>query len=183
MTIKQDLAAQTRQRLLDAAQHVTRGQGAAALTLDAVAREAGVSKGGLLHHFPNKEALIESLLGQLFSAFEARVQEYAAQEAPRDGRWLRAYIRATFAPDAPPIDVWIALLPLIQDARLLALIRQDTEQWRERLLNDGVPRGRAMVIWQAADAFWIDQVFRLNPPDADAQAEMMAELLRLTEGA
>lgn len=36
--------------------------GIAALSLNAVAREAGVSKGGLLHHFPNKQALIFALV-------------------------------------------------------------------------------------------------------------------------
>jgi AcrR family transcriptional regulator len=182
MTTKQQHALQTRQRLLEAALNITRAQGAAGLTLDAVAREAGISKGGLLHHFPNKEALIETLLEQLFTEFEARVNDYARQETAETGRWLRAYVRATFDPASPPIDVWIALLPVIQDERLLALIRADTEQWRTRLLNDGVPRGRAMVIWQAADAFWIDHVFRLNPTEPAAHAEMMTELLKLTEG-
>ena len=28
------------------------------LTLDAVAKQAGISKGGLLYHYPNKEALL-----------------------------------------------------------------------------------------------------------------------------
>ena len=41
----------TRKRLLDAAAAVVRRDGAGALTLDAVAAEAGVSKGGLLYHF------------------------------------------------------------------------------------------------------------------------------------
>lgn len=182
MTERQKQAGQTRKRLLDAAMQVTQTQGAMALTLETVAREAGISKGGLLHHFPNKDALIETLLQQLFSDFEARVNHYAEQEPLETGRWLRAYVRATFDPDSPPIDVWIALLPLMEDEQLLALIRADTERWRERLLKDGVARGRAMVIWQAADAYLIDQVFRLNPTDDAAKADVLAELLRLTEG-
>ena len=44
-------ATDTRRRLLDAATAVVRRDGARALTLDAVAAEAGVSKGGLLYHF------------------------------------------------------------------------------------------------------------------------------------
>ena len=43
----------TRATLLAAARQVLRRQGAT-LSLDAVAREAGVSKGGLLHHYPTK---------------------------------------------------------------------------------------------------------------------------------
>ncbi|MFM7414309.1 MAG: helix-turn-helix domain-containing protein, partial [Alphaproteobacteria bacterium] len=62
-------------RILDAAENLIIARGVAAMTLEAVAREAGVSKGGLLYHFASKEALLEALLGRL-SAFIA--QEFAA---------------------------------------------------------------------------------------------------------
>jgi AcrR family transcriptional regulator len=48
--------------LLDAAEAVVMRQGIANLTLDAVAAEAGMSKGGLLHHFPTKDRLVEALV-------------------------------------------------------------------------------------------------------------------------
>src|SRR5262245_2150654 len=51
-----------RDRLLDAAEAVVVRQGIANLTLDAVAAEAGLSKGGLLHHFPTKDKLVEGMV-------------------------------------------------------------------------------------------------------------------------
>src|SRR5215208_3308653 len=48
-----------RAELLDAAIAVIRRDGAQRLTLDAVAAEAGVSKGGVLYHFGSNAALIE----------------------------------------------------------------------------------------------------------------------------
>ncbi len=39
-------------------------------SLSAVAAEAGVSKGGLLHHFPSKEALLRGLSENLIDFFE-----------------------------------------------------------------------------------------------------------------
>jgi len=47
-----------RDRILDAAGQLVTGQGTRHLTLDGVAQAAGVSKGGLLHHFPGKDALL-----------------------------------------------------------------------------------------------------------------------------
>ena len=44
-----------RQAILEAAERVVTEAGAAHLTLDAVAGKAGVSKGGLLYHFPSKK--------------------------------------------------------------------------------------------------------------------------------
>jgi AcrR family transcriptional regulator len=61
----------TRDRILDAFQHLVIESGERAATLDAVAQRAGVSKGGLLYHFGSKEALIEGLthrLGELVDA-------------------------------------------------------------------------------------------------------------------
>lgn len=54
-----------RERVLDSYAEILRNEGAAAATLDEVARRAEISKGGLLHHFGSKEALVEGLLERL----------------------------------------------------------------------------------------------------------------------
>ena len=60
----------TKSNLLQAARTVVAAQGSRALTLEAVALEAGVSKGGLLYHFPSKKALIAGMVGQAVEAFD-----------------------------------------------------------------------------------------------------------------
>lgn len=52
----------TRARLLDAFQAILLERGDRAATLDAVAVEAGVSKGGLIYHFPSRDALIAGFI-------------------------------------------------------------------------------------------------------------------------
>ncbi|NJK75275.1 MAG: helix-turn-helix transcriptional regulator [Microcoleus sp. SU_5_6] len=64
----------TRETLLRAAAQVILDRGVEALTLDAVARQAEVSKGGLLYHFPNKNALVVGLGEQLIQEFEVALQ-------------------------------------------------------------------------------------------------------------
>ena len=70
--------------ILDAAQAVVLEVGAAHMTLDAVAAKARVSKGGLLYHFPTKEALLKALLKRrLRHLEEARERKCAElQEGP-----------------------------------------------------------------------------------------------------
>ena len=51
-----------RTRILDAAEAIVRARGVPGLTLEAAAREAGVSKGGLLYHFGSKEQLVVEVL-------------------------------------------------------------------------------------------------------------------------
>ncbi|PJF24919.1 MAG: TetR family transcriptional regulator, partial [Phototrophicales bacterium] len=84
-----------RAQLLNAASQIVLEKGAAHLTLEAVAALAGVSKGGLLYHFPSKEALIKGMLEQYLTDFSTLVaQSYAALPEGR-GRWLRAYVNAS----------------------------------------------------------------------------------------
>ena len=58
----------TRDRLIDAFETLLVTAGSRAATLDAVAAAADVSKGGLLYHFPSKDALVEGMLDRLRSA-------------------------------------------------------------------------------------------------------------------
>ncbi|MGH8132733.1 MAG: TetR/AcrR family transcriptional regulator, partial [Steroidobacteraceae bacterium] len=78
-----------RERLLDAAERLVLEMGAAHLTLGAVAKFAGVSKGGLLYHFPSKDALLEAMLARHTSEVEAEV---AARCAARGARPSRAEV-------------------------------------------------------------------------------------------
>jgi AcrR family transcriptional regulator len=60
-------------RIFDAAEAIVQSRGVAGLTLAAAARDAGISKGGLLYHFASKEALLDALLRRLAGFLE---QEY-----------------------------------------------------------------------------------------------------------
>lgn len=51
-------SAKTYDQILEAALDIVREEGTHKLTIDAVAKAAGISKGGVLHHFSTKEALI-----------------------------------------------------------------------------------------------------------------------------
>lgn len=73
----------TRDRVLDAFERLLVGAGSRAATLDAVAAEAGVSKGGLLYHFHSREALVEGMVERLREQARNDVEKMvAAAEGP-----------------------------------------------------------------------------------------------------
>src|SRR3954464_6121476 len=72
-----------REKVLDAFQRLLIEHGERETTLDAVARAAGVSKGGVIYHFNSREALIEALLARLeVLADEDLALMSAAPDAP-----------------------------------------------------------------------------------------------------
>jgi len=179
---KQTHAKQTHDRVLATAIHILRTEDGTTLTLDAVAKEAGISKGGLLHHFPSKEALLEAVLKQLLEGFAARVAYYTEQEQPRPGRRLRAYIRASFEEDPLSRELILLLLTaILESSTLLQLIQADVEHWQTSLQADGLTAARAAVIRQASDAFWMDRIIERDDQDPALRQAVMDELLQLTE--
>lgn len=85
----------TRERIRAAAQTLVAEQGSANLTLEAVAKGAGISKGGLLYHYANKQALLEGMLEDLLAKREALFLSNVANHNSRDQ--LQSMIEAEFS--------------------------------------------------------------------------------------
>src|SRR3954463_13275580 len=105
--------ARTKDRLLDAAGAVVMRDGAQALTLDAVAQEAEVSKGGLLYHFKSKRELVEGLTERWLAEFQKEMDEAAP-----------AVVRGLVRPPPPAGNELGMLAALIGDPSLLVAVRK-----------------------------------------------------------
>lgn len=67
--------------ILEAAGSVLRRGGARALTIDAVAAQAELSKGGVLHHYASKDALILALVERKLQHLRAGIAACEAEQA------------------------------------------------------------------------------------------------------
>ncbi|ACS40524.1 TetR/AcrR family transcriptional regulator [Methylorubrum extorquens] len=90
-----------RRTLLDCAAALALEQGLAGVSLQAVAKATGVTKGGLLHHFPNRRALVEGVVSDLLQRTEAILDALMARDPHPRGRFTRAYVEMTFADPVP----------------------------------------------------------------------------------
>lgn len=78
--------------ILDAAEDLIRRSGARALTIDAVAAEAGLSKGGVLHHYASKDALIRALVARKLRRMKDGIAAHEAALAPGPAAPPRAMV-------------------------------------------------------------------------------------------
>jgi TetR/AcrR family transcriptional regulator len=86
----------TRERILDAAYKLFVSKGFAAVSMRDLARESGVTKSLIHHHFGSKEALWELVKEQAIAAYaEGQVAQLKAAEAP-DAELLRDSIARYF---------------------------------------------------------------------------------------
>src|ERR671914_639971 len=125
----------TRTRLLDAA----------------VAEEAGVSKGGLLYHFPSKRELLDAMVAGWLDEFDSEIA------AAGGDTFAGGYVRAT------DMSGWAAaqratefgFLAALVDQPNLERVRERYGGWQERLVAESDDPVQATVARLAADGLWL----------------------------
>lgn len=170
-----------RQQLLDVAAKLSLEKGPASVTLDAVSQAAGVSKGGLLHHFPNKLSLLDGLFEDLTEKLDRALAEKMQADPEPKGRFTRAYIAAFFQPQGlADGEKWKVLtIALISEPHL----RERWRQWVERHLAENVGTDSAldaMLVRYAVDGLWLADLLGSPTMDAAARAAMLNRLLTLS---
>lgn len=170
--------------LLAAANKVVVKHGVSALTLDAVAAEAGVSKGGLLHYFPSKEALIARMVQQALDKFvEALNQELANDPAPQtSGHWVRAYIRATAIDDQENYELHFNLLAAnFTNPELLKPMRDFWNECHTKILSSGLDPAVATMIRLAMDGLWLTRLHNFAPLRDPLRSQVIEAALKLAQ--
>ncbi|MEJ4100245.1 TetR/AcrR family transcriptional regulator [Corynebacterium mastitidis] len=145
---------ETRSLILGAAARLVRMHGPG-VSLSAIAREARVSKGGLLYHFPSKNDLLHGLVEDFVLRFRAEVEATARRTGDDSpGSLTRAYIRTIFAdahnPGAVRDELALAA-HLMSEPALREVTQADAARWRRELHADGLDAATTRLIIAATD--------------------------------
>jgi AcrR family transcriptional regulator len=99
-----------RERILDSAQNLFRGEGYETITMQDIADASEISKGSLYLQFINKEALIVALLERTFDKLERIIEaEASAPGSARDRlkRIVNAYIESARDEGGREYNLWL----------------------------------------------------------------------------
>ena len=172
-------------RILDAAEQLVADEGASKLTLDAVAQAAGVSKGGLLYHYPSKDALLAAMIERHCEDLDRRcASELEHLPADESSSRLKASILGVLKPRPGREDLGAALLAAA--ANNLALLDGARARYADHLAQLTASGGcfaRSAVIMLAVDGLMLGEVWRLTPFTSEQRELIVKELLRLADEA
>ncbi len=174
-------------RILDAAAAIVQARGVSGLTLEAAARDAGVSKGGLLYHFASKEALLDAMLRRLADFMEREYEACVAAQPPGPGRVARANLDWGFGEGELSCNERHDMAGAVfraafhHDPALLDPIRAVIARMRRDSAGDGLSPGAGDAISAACDGMFMARMFRLYTPTTDERAAMRRALERLME--
>lgn len=180
----------TRALIFASCGRILRRDGLTSLTLDAVAAEAGLSKGGLLYHFPSKLALIEALFQHHIDRFNRDLQRLVAAEEqgprPAGSRWLRAYAEASIAEITDPDNASVFASLFAAGERyptVLEIMRRSYVEWQQQVEASPLDPAVALLVRLAVDGFWFTEMYQYAPLTVAQRMAVLAEILRLTRDA
>ncbi|MGY4478755.1 TetR/AcrR family transcriptional regulator [Bradyrhizobium sp. USDA 3364] len=169
----------SRNAALDAATTILTRDGPGRLTLDAIARESGLSKGGVMHQFRTKEAVLRALLEQQMAYFEDFSNRYIAKaRETTDQPELAAQIATLREAISTPRSGAFALLAAMnENPELMAMPRDvDIEKVARMKAEARDPDLALPLRWTAARGLLLSSLFGLSSL-TDAERDRLFERL------
>ncbi len=169
----------SRQLIIQAALAVIDRDGANRLTIDAIAREAGISKGGVLHHFRTKQAVLIALLDNQRAEYARFARDYLAHDGRDSGEpSLATQIAILREATKQPQSVALAILGAIGEQPSLLDGLRDAEALNVAAIRkESADADLAILRWSAARGLLWTSLFNMCPLGEKEREHYFALLL------
>jgi AcrR family transcriptional regulator len=167
----------TRKAALKAALTIIARDGPGRLTLDAIAKEAGISKGGLMHQFPSKHAVLKALLEQqvaYFEEFHGRLSTDGKTERPQLAAQIGTFREAAMQPHS---IAFAFLGALAEEPSLLSISRDRDVERIAALKAEGGDTDLALLRRAAAEGLALSSIFGLSAMSRQDQMRLFDRLM------
>ncbi len=160
----------SRKAAIQAALTIIARDGPGRLTLDAIAREAGMSKGGLMHQFPSKHAVLKALIEHQSAHFDRFRRDCIAKLGPGVRQPELAAQIATLREAANKRSslAFAILSALADEPTLLSVNRERTAQRMTAIAAETDDPDLALLRHAAAQGLALTAMLGLSPlPDKE----------------
>ncbi|MDD5669928.1 MAG: TetR/AcrR family transcriptional regulator [Candidatus Omnitrophica bacterium] len=172
----------SKELILDAAEAVVLEVGAAHMSLDHVARKAGVSKGGLMYNFPTKNALLKEMIARFIRQYYINRDKKLEDIEEGPARLFKAGILTALAPDKKRDSMGSSILAAsANEPDLMDLLRQAHRNMLEDILVSGIKFERAAIISLAVDGLMFGRLLKTLPFNQNQIKKIEKEIMRLID--
>jgi len=171
----------TKQRILDAYRDDLAERGISRVTLESVAARARVSKGGLLYHFPTKQALTEGLAERLRTYTDANLAR-----AHTDGA-ARTFLETSVPDPTEAGHYWVVINAVHADSEAVSqrtrqILHDVFDDWSERLHDEVDDPVLADIIRLVGDGLYLATVTGLPTPTPARTRAVIERLIDAASG-
>ncbi|TWU58615.1 HTH-type transcriptional regulator BetI [Rubripirellula tenax] len=172
-------------QILFAVMELIRDGGLPAATLSAVCKRAGISKGGLMHHYPSKEALVDAFIARSADQCLAETHSHLATIPRGEGRRTKAYVNFTLrepmmCDPTGSREVSAVMIALMQ-GRLTHHAMGYYQRIADELRGDGVSKSLRELIVTSIDGLWMQSAFLPQDVVAKRANQVRLQLLRMIQ--
>lgn len=169
-------------QILDAITNIIQRDGVTAVTFDAVAAETGLTRGGLLYHFPSREELLLATHKYLADQWESDMTKTVGKDAAAASsvECHAAYIQ-TCAKAAKRVEL-LLMLESAGDPQLGALWREVIDRWAPPVPHADDPVALSNFIARlAADGLWIYEALLSRPLSQELKERICRQLVAMID--
>jgi AcrR family transcriptional regulator len=169
----------SRKAALQAALTIIARDGPGRLTLDAIARESGLSKGGLMHQFRTKDAVLKALLDHQTAYFEDFYRGYIAEHGGKGAQpELAAQIATLREVNSQPDSVVFAVFgALARNPDLLSASRDIDARKIAAIKAEAADSQLAVLRWSAAMGLALTTMMGMCPLSEKEREQLYERLL------
>ncbi|AEG68914.1 TetR/AcrR family transcriptional regulator [Ralstonia solanacearum] len=167
----------TRQAGIQAALTIISRDGPKQLTFDAMARESRISKGGLMHQFPNKEAVLKALIDHQIDYFERFSKGFLAAAHQSAEQNLAAQLATWREAVTTPANITTAVLVAqLEDPSLLAGPLDSSKESARTIAAQATDPDLSLLRWTAARGLVLSAMLGLCPFSDEERARLFDRL-------
>ncbi|MBL0869366.1 MAG: TetR/AcrR family transcriptional regulator [Phycisphaerales bacterium] len=175
-------------KMLDAAHEVVLREGMGRLTIEAVAKVAGLSKAGLLHHFPSKDALVLAMVTRHVDRW--RSEFMALRERLRSEGHTSPTTRAMMGlcmsgqcvnDEDERTGNRVLIAALVHDEKHIEPLRKLHDEVVDLVNGDSLQPGAGELVHLAVHGLWLGMIFGFQTPNESRLSKVREVLQRLIE--
>lgn len=153
---------QVYERILQTALEIVKESGALYMSMDRVSARAGVSKGGLMYHFPTQRHLLEAILDRFISEIKAYRHGISSRFSGAE-REFKTYLATWLNLSKRHKKTAIGLLAAVtRQPKLIARVRREViKRWNEIIKKDEIPTKGVLAL--AAQGMCLAEILGIQP--------------------
>lgn len=167
-----------RSKILEAAVRVVHRDGVTGITFESVAAESGLTRGGMLYHFPSRDALLLGVHEHLAGRWEDLLVQAAGKPVGEtsDRERIAAYVTACTLGTSSRVELQLMLEALTSPA-MAAPWMSVIKRWVPDIPSTGPDSALLWVIRLAADGLWAHESLSHQPLDPEIRQRICKVLL------
>lgn len=166
-------------KLIENAARIIAEQGPNAITIQAVADAAGVTKGGLLHHFQDKNQLSEAVSRYLLAQMDTELDKLMSEDSVEYGRFTRAYIKSILQDiAAAQNEHWTSFAIFALTEPKLKAIWNEWMNEKQKMHYKTDSDQMLRVLRYAADGIWFESLMGAN--HSKEHSNLLSSLVKMT---